>query len=88
VPDLVTGTGIDRPNVVRHGEIQHAVDQQRGGFDECILVGLKRPSESERCDVLGSDLGESTVSSARIVAVVARPGVGRRVCNDGRIEPL
>ena len=33
VPDLVARTGIDSPHVVRHGEIQHAVYQQRGRLD-------------------------------------------------------
>ena len=88
VPDLVARTGVYRPDVVRHGEIQNAVDQQGGGLDDCVLVGLKGPSESESGNVLGCDLGQSTVSSAGIIAVVARPGVGRRVCNDSGIEPL
>ena len=88
VPDLVARTGVDSPHVVRHGEIQHAIDQQRRGLDGCILAGLKRPRQPDRCDVLGSDLGQRAVSSAGIVAVVARPGVGRRVCNGGGIKPL
>ena len=50
--------------------------------------GLKRPRQPHRCNVLGSDLGQRAVSSAGIIAVVARPGVGRRVCNSGGIKPL
>ena len=50
--------------------------------------GLKRPRQGEGWNVLGSDLGQRAVSPAGIVAVVARPGVRRRVCNDGGIKPL
>ena len=47
VPDLVARTRVDSPDVVRHGEIQDAVDQQRRGLDGCFLPGLKRPREPE-----------------------------------------
>jgi hypothetical protein len=44
-PDLVASTGVDSPDVVRHGEVQHAVDEQWGGFDGCSLAGLKCPHQ-------------------------------------------
>ena len=63
-PNLVAGAGVDRPYVSRHGEIQHAVDQQRGGLNGCFLAGLERPRQPDRCNVLGSDLGQRAVPPA------------------------
>ncbi len=64
-PDLAAGAGIDSPNVVGHGEIQHSVDQQWGRLDERVLVGLKRPRQSEGGNILGSDLSEADCAAGR-----------------------
>jgi hypothetical protein len=56
--------------------------------DLLVLAGLERPRQPDRGNVLGSDLGQRAVPSARVIAVVARPGVGRRVCNGRGIKPL
>ena len=58
MPDLMARARVDRPDVIGHGEVQDAVDQERRGFDHRILVGLKRPGRGESGNVLRSDLGE------------------------------
>src|SRR5579864_6108657 len=79
VPDLVAGACIHGPDVVRNGEVQNAIDQQRRGLDGRELLGLKGPGKAQILDVQGRNLSESTVASAGIVAMVSRPTVGGRV---------
>ena len=40
VPELVAGERIDRPHVVGHGKVQHAIDQQWAGFDFRTLYAI------------------------------------------------
>ena len=88
MPDLMSGARIHRPDVVRHGEVQNAVDQKRRGLQGRRLPGLERPGQGQRPNVLRSDLGQRTMAPAGIIAVIARPAVGGRVCNRRRIETL
>src|ERR1700723_1940966 len=75
MPDLVARPRIESPNIVRNGEIQNAVDQQRRGLDFRWLLGLECPVERKIFYVLRRDLGEGTVASARIVTVITGPTV-------------
>ena len=88
MPDLMAGARIHRPDVVRHGEVQDAVDQQGRGLQGRRLARLKRPGQRERPNVLRSDLGQRTMAPAGIIPVIARPTVGGRICNRRRIETL
>ena len=88
MPDLVAGAGIDRPNIIRNGEVQNAIDQQRRRFDRRDLVGLEGPGQGKILNVLRRDLGERTVTSAGIVAVISRPAVGGRMQQHLLIDAL
>ena len=95
VPDLMAGARIDGPDVVGHGEVEDAVDQQRRGLDRRRLVGLKGPGEREVADILRRDLCERAVAAAGVVAVIAGPAVGgwieqlcgSRFCATARAAP-
>ncbi len=88
MPELMSGAGIDGPDVVGDGEIQDAIDQQGRGFDGAALIGLENPGERELTDIFGSDLGELAMALAGIVAVVGRPGIGGRMEEETRVEAL
>ncbi len=88
VPDLVAGAGVDGPNVVGHREVEDAIDQQRRRFDSRVLMRLEHPREAEIGHVLRRDLLERGVAAAGIVAVIERPGVGRRVLDLIGLEVL
>jgi hypothetical protein len=77
VPNLVSGAGVDGPDVIGHGEEKDAVDQQGRGLDGRVLVGLEGPGETENFHVLRRDLFQRAVAAAGVVAVVEGPGVGR-----------
>src|SRR5580658_9116992 len=79
MPEHVAGARIDSPDMVRHGEIENAVDHQRRRFDLGALIGLKGPGKSEFADILRCDLGEMAVPFAGIVAVIERPAIGCRM---------
>ena len=49
VPDLMAGARIHRPDVVRRGEVEDAIDQQRRRFDLRIGAGLEGPGERQAC---------------------------------------
>ena len=65
VPDLMSRARIHRPDVVRHREVQHAVDQQRRRLQGRLLAGLKRPGQPQRWNVLRSDLGQMHCGACR-----------------------
>ncbi len=70
VPDHVTGARVDRPDVVGHGEVEHAVHQQRRRLDLRRLVGLKCPGQGEIAYILRRDLREANMPAARVVAMI------------------
>ena len=47
MPDLMAGARIDRPDVVRHGEVQNAVDQKGRGLEGGRAAGLERPRQRQ-----------------------------------------
>jgi hypothetical protein len=47
MPDLMSGARIDCPDVVRHGEVQDAVDQKRRRLQFRFLPGLERPGQPQ-----------------------------------------
>src|SRR4051812_46082086 len=79
MPDLVTRAGIDSPDIVRHSEIQNAIHEQRRRLDGGRLVGLEDPGQAQPPDILRSDSREFTVAPAGVIAVIAGPGIDRRV---------
>src|SRR5579872_7195796 len=72
----MSGASVDSPNIFGNGEVQDSVNQQRGRLNECGLICLKSPCQREAIHVFGSDLGKSTVTAARVVAMVSWPTVG------------
>ena len=52
VPDLAAGSRVDRPHVIGHGEIHHAVDDDRRAFDRrgtlSVEVDAVDPGQAER----------------------------------------
>ena len=87
-PDLMSGARIHRPDVVRHREVQDAVDQKGRGLQGRLLPRLERPGQGQRANVLRSDLRQRTMAPAGIITVIAGPAVGGRVGNRRRIETL
>ncbi len=79
VPELMAGARVDRPDIVRHGEVQDAVDQDRRRLDAGVLSGLKGPGQAEIADVGGGDLGERAVAPSGVIPMKARPAIGRRM---------
>ena len=87
-PDLAPVARVDRPQVVGGGDVDHAVGHDRRGFDLLRLSGLERPRERELADVVGRDLRQAAVMTARVVAVVGEPAVGGRLQQRRRIDAL
>src|SRR5579872_1437041 len=79
MPDLMSGASVDSPDILGDSEVQDSVNQQWGRFNECRLICLKGPCQRKVPDVFRSDLGESTVPTSRVVAMISRPTVGGRV---------
>ena len=71
MPDHMTGAAVQRPNMIRGGQIENAVHFQGCRFDRD--VGSESPSQSEKIDVLGIDLVERAESLPGIFTVVSRP---------------
>ena len=74
-PDHMTGAAVQRPNMVRGGEIENAVYFQGCRFDRD--VGSESPSQSERIDVLGIDLVERAEPPPGVFAIVSGPNRSR-----------
>ncbi len=88
VPDLLTRERIDRPDVVRDGKVQHAIGQQRSGFDFRGLIGLKGPCQGQTPHILQRNLLEPAVALPVIGPVVLRPTVRRWMKQRGVIYSL
>src|SRR5271155_4451107 len=52
MPKLLARERVDRPDIVGDGEVQHTINQQRGGFDGRLLVGLKGPGKAQAAHIL------------------------------------
>src|SRR5262249_19571732 len=87
VPDLVTITTVDGPNIVWSGEVLDGVAHQGRGFNGAA-ADAKGPGECQRVDVGRVDLIECAVAAAGVVAIVGRPRVGRLPEERSRIESL
>ncbi len=87
MPDLPAAAPVDRPHVVRHAEIQDAVDHQRRRFhrDRVRAIG---PGQSQRRHVRRVDLVQIAVPPSRVVSVVSRPCVAGGLQQNSRIKPL
>ena len=91
-PALLAGDRIEREHLAeRRGQIHHAVDDQRRGFErggiaglDASLAGLVLPGEREPADVRAIDLRQRRVAVAAGRAAVVRPVAGRGL---GGIEP-
>jgi len=83
VPEHMTGSSVDSPDIIRDREIQDAVNKEWRRFDRSILVSLERPRQSETSHILWVDLSEMAMPLAGIISMVGRPTVWRRM-SDGR----
>ena len=84
-PDLTARAPIDRPQVVRRCQVDHAVDQDRRCLDLLGDVRLERPGERHPVHVVRRDLGQATVMLSAVIAVIRGPTVnGRRTQQIGR----
>ena len=77
VPQQVCRPRVDRPDIVRHREVNDAVDHNGRRFDAGILTGLKSPGEAQVVHIGRRDLGERTVASSGVIAVKSGPAIGR-----------
>ena len=84
-PDLTARARVDRPQVVRRCQVDHAVDQDRRCLDLLRDVGLERPGERHPMHVVRRDLRQATVMLSAVIAVIRGPTVnGRRKQQFGR----
>ena len=84
-PDLAAGPRIDRPReVLRAGDVEHVVAQQRRRFEIAERRGLERPQRLEPDDVVGRDLRQRAVPMVRVVAAKRQPArsVGGQALRD------
>src|ERR1022692_4434772 len=77
VPDLMSRPRVNRPDVVRHGDVHDAVLHDGNRFDGARLVRLEGPGEGHPVDVARVDLRERAVAADGIVAVITQPRVLR-----------
>ena len=76
-PKHAAGPGVQSEDVVgRLGDVHHAVDDQRGGFELFKRAGLEDPVHLELLDILRRDAVERTVVDAVVAAVVGQPVLG------------
>ena len=71
MPDHMTGAAVQRPNMIRGGQIENAVHFQGCRFDRD--VGSESPSQRERIDILGIDLVERAEPPPGVFTVVSGP---------------
>jgi hypothetical protein len=74
MPDFASRARVNRPDVIGHREIHHAIDDQRRSFNRALIdIGAKDPREAQRVDVTRIDFIQRAVTAPRIIAVIARP---------------
>ena len=88
MPDQVTRSRIDGPDVIGHGEIENSIDKQRRRFDLRGLAGLKRPSQTQISNILRIDLCKRAMPAARVIAVIRRPAIDCRMQQLSGLEVL
>ena len=80
-PDLAPGARVERPrHVLRSGDVQHVVAQERRRFEVAERARLERPLRDEAVDVGGRDLRQRAVPLVGVVAAEGQPAraVGRQ----------
>src|SRR5437764_11409642 len=88
VPDLMTGSGVHRPETIRQRKVQNSIHQKWRRFDLGTLFGLKCPGQSKVFYIFGSNQAKRTVAYTGIVAMISRPGINRRMQQHLRIRSL
>ena len=73
-PERLAGFRVERPGeVVRPGDVEHAVVDERGCFQRAEGSGLERPLVGEPIHVLRRDLGQRTVPLGGVIAAEHQP---------------
>ena len=92
VPELAAGAGIDRPDVIGQGEIEHSVNHHGRALDRHAAAearcGPVDPAEAEVLHVGVGDLLQRAEAAAGIIAVVGWPAGRRRLGELRRIDPV
>jgi hypothetical protein len=88
MPHLVAAAGIDRPDIVRHREVEDSIHEERTGLDFSRQMSLEGPGHPQIADVLRCDLGELAVTPAGVIAMVERPRVRGRAQELSVVEVL
>ena len=79
-PGLTARSRVDGPDVVWRGDVDHAVDENRGRLDLSASDSVWNAHASVSWLTLsGVMLRQAAVMLARVVAVIGRPAVGRRL---------
>ena len=92
VPDLASRTSVERPHVVRRGQIDDAIHLQRRPFDRAGVAAAARvhsidPPQTQRADVAVVDLRQRTEPAAGVIAVIAWPRIRAGIQELRGIEP-
>ena len=73
-PDLTAGARVDRPrHVLRPGDVEDVVAQQRRRLEVAERAGLERPLRHQSVDVGGRDLRQRAVPLVGVVAAEREP---------------
>ena len=79
VPKFPRRSGVDSPDVVRRGDIEDPVHQNRRRLDLLILARLEAPDLLKFCDIFRRNLGEAGMPLAGVTAVIVEPAICGRV---------
>ena len=90
MPDLAAGARINRPDMIRNRDVEHAVDNNRRPLDRecrdhrrhppgpCAGIRAMNPGQRHRIHVACIDSRQRAEAAAGVVAVVHRPGIRQR----------
>src|SRR5580704_12043786 len=73
VPDRAAGASVEREDVICRRDEHDAADDNRSDFEFAGLRNVKDPLSAKLPDIFRSDLIESRVTAAGIIAIVREP---------------